>query len=190
MTIQFVTTTWANLGKDLENGSFDMAIGGISLTESRLQKFLVSSPIMLDGKAILANKKHYNRIKTIADIDIPEMTVIVNCGGTNELFVKENISAAKVIITDDNMSIFNRLATGEADLMFTDRFEAVYRQNLDPRLYVVDPINLLTTPVGYGYIYRSDNIELRNIIEAGLKKFMVQKNFEILFTKFFNFYIN
>jgi cyclohexadienyl dehydratase len=116
VTIQFIITTWANLGKDLEAGLFDMAVGGISLTESRQQKFLVSSPIMLDGKAILANKKHYNKIKTIAEVDVPEMTVIVNRGGTNELFVKENISAAKVITTDDTMSIFNRLALGEADV--------------------------------------------------------------------------
>ena len=190
ITVQFITTTWANLAKDLEDGLFDMAVGAISLTERRLQKFLVSSPIMFDGKAILANKKHYNKIKTLADVDVPEMTVIVNIGGTNELFVKENIRAAKVITTDDNMSIFNRLAMGEADVMFTDRFEAIYRQNLDPRLYIVDPAHLLTAPVGYGYIYRKDNLELRNTLEASLKKFMAQEDFKILFTQFFNFDIS
>ena len=142
---------------------------------------------MLDCKSILANKKHYNKIKTIVDIDVPEMTVIVNKGGTNELFVKENIRAAKVITTDDNMSIFNRLANGEADVMFTDRLESIYRQNLDNRLYVVDRINLLTTLVGKGFLYRKEHVELRNIIEESLNEFIVKKNFERLFNKFFNF---
>lgn len=185
--IQLIKTTWESLEKNLTDCLFDMAVGGISLTEERKQKFLVSSPIMLDGKVILIRRKHQNKIKTIKDVDVSGITVIANRGGTNEEFVKNNIKRAKVIVFHDNMSIFTKLANGEADVMITDCLEALYRQNLDPRLYVVDPTIPLTEPVGYGYLYNKDNMELRNIIEKGLKDFMVTEDFKMLFTKFFNF---
>ncbi|MDQ5921279.1 MAG: cyclohexadienyl dehydratase [Pseudomonadota bacterium] len=183
--VEFIQTSWAQLEINLTNKLFDMAGGGISLTKARRQHFLVSSPTISDQKAILINKKHYNKIHNLADIDIPEITVIVNSGGTNQQFVQNNIKRAVVITTDDNLSIFAKLASGEADVMFTDLIEANYRQKLDDKLCVIIPQPPLTETIGYGYVFTQNNISLQNIIERELNQIMHTDFFKNLKQRFF-----
>ncbi len=186
INIKFIKTSWPKLENDLESGLFDIAIGGISLTEDRQKKFLVSSPIMLDGKIPLICRKYQHQFKKLSDIDTPNTTIIVNPGGTNEVFVREHIKTAKIIICDDNESIFLKLANEMVDVMITDRIEALYREKLDSRLYAVDPSNTLTK-VNYGYIYAKHNDMLKNIIDTELNNIMSTPYFKELFDDFFNF---
>jgi cyclohexadienyl dehydratase len=130
--VEFVQTTWPNLMKDFDAGDFDVAMGGISITLDRQKKGFFSTPVMHDGKTPIARCTDKDKYETIADIDKPDVRVIVNPGGTNERFARANIKNAKIDVYNDNVTIFDEIAKGDADLMMTDASETRYQQKLHP----------------------------------------------------------
>jgi len=130
--VEFVQTAWPQLMKDFEADNFDMAMGGVSITLDRQKKGMFSTPIMREGKTPIARCADKGKFETIADIDQPGTRVIVNPGGTNERFAKANIRKAEIKTHNDNVTIFDEIAKGNADLMMTDSSETRYQQKLHP----------------------------------------------------------
>jgi cyclohexadienyl dehydratase len=130
--VEFVQTAWPQLMKDFEADNFDIAMGGVSITLDRQKKGLFSTPIMREGKTPIARCADKGKFETIADIDKPGTRVIVNPGGTNERFARANVKNAEVKVYNDNVTIFDEIAKGNADLMMTDSSETLYQQKLHP----------------------------------------------------------
>ncbi|MBR1212029.1 transporter substrate-binding domain-containing protein [Bradyrhizobium sp. JYMT SZCCT0180] len=130
--VEFVHTAWPQLMKDFEADSFDVAMSGVSITLDRQKKGLFSTPIMREGKTPIARCTDKGKYETIADIDKPGTRVIVNPGGTNERFARANVKNAEVKLHNDNVTIFDEIAKGNADLMMTDSSETLYQQKLHP----------------------------------------------------------
>jgi cyclohexadienyl dehydratase len=130
--VEYVKTAWPQLMKDFEAGNFDIAMGGVSITLDRQKKGLFSIPIMREGKTPIARCADQDKYQTIADIDKPGTRVIVNPGGTNERFARANVGNAEIKVYNDNVSIFEEIAKGDADLMITDASETRYQQKLHP----------------------------------------------------------
>jgi len=130
--VEFVQTAWPQLMKDFEADNFDIAMGGVSITLDRQKKGLFSTPIMREGKTPIARCADKGKYETIADIDKPGTRVIVNPGGTNERFARANVKNAEVKVYNDNVTIFDEIANGNADLMMTDSSETLYQQKLHP----------------------------------------------------------
>jgi len=130
--VEFVQTAWPQLMKDFEADRFDVAMGGVSITLDRQKKGLFSTPIMREGKTPIARCADNDKFATLADIDKPGTRVIVNPGGTNERFARANIKSAEIKVYGDNVTIFDEIAKGDADLMMTDASETRYQQKLHP----------------------------------------------------------
>jgi len=130
--IEYVHTAWPRLMKDFEADNFDIAMGGVSITLDRQRKGLFSTPIMREGKTPIARCADANKYATVADIDKPGTRVISNEGGTNERFARANIKNAEIRIYNDNVTIFDEIAKGGADVMITDASETRYQQKLHP----------------------------------------------------------
>jgi len=130
--VEYVQTAWPQLMKDFEADSFDIAMGGVSITLDRQKKGLFSTPIMREGKTPIARCADKDKYATIADIDKPGTRVIVNPGGTNERFARANVKAADIRVHNDNVTIFEEIAKGNADLMMTDSSETLYQQKQHP----------------------------------------------------------
>jgi cyclohexadienyl dehydratase len=130
--VEFVPTTWPNLTKDFEAGDFDIAMGGISITLDRQKKGFFSTPVLQDGKTPIARCTDIDKYATIADIDKSGVRVIVNPGGTNERFARTSVKNAKIDVYGDNVTIFDQIAKGDADVMMTDASETRYQQKLHP----------------------------------------------------------
>jgi cyclohexadienyl dehydratase len=130
--VEYVRTTWPKLTKDFEADSFDIAMGGISITPDRQQKGPFSTPILHDGKTPIARCADKAKYETINDIDKPGTRVIVNPGGTNERFARAHLKNADIKVYNDNVTIFDEIAKGDADLMMTDASETRYQQKLHP----------------------------------------------------------
>lgn len=130
--VEFVHTAWPQLMKDFEADNFDVAMGGVSITLDRQKKGLFSMPIMREGKTPIARCTDKGKFETIADIDKPGTRVIVNPGGTNERFARANVKNAEVKLHNDNVTIFDEIAKGNADLMMTDSSETRYQQKMHP----------------------------------------------------------
>ena len=130
--VEYVQTAWPRLMQDFDADRFDIAMGGISITPDRQQHGIFSTPVMRDGKIPIARCADKGKYQTIADIDKPGTRVIVNPGGTNERFARANVKTAEITIYSDNVTIFDEIANGHADLMMTDSSEARYQQKLHP----------------------------------------------------------
>jgi cyclohexadienyl dehydratase len=128
--VEYVQTAWPQLNRDFETDDFDIAMGGISITLERQKKGMFSAPVMREGKTPIARCPDKGKYETIADIDKPGIRVIVNPGGTNERFARANIRNAEIRIYNDNVTIFDEIAKGNADLMLTDSSETRYQQKM------------------------------------------------------------
>jgi cyclohexadienyl dehydratase len=130
--VEYVQTAWPRLTQDFDADKFDIAMGGISITPDRQQRGIFSFPVMRDGKTPIARCADKDKYQTIADIDKPGTRVIVNPGGTNERFARANVKSAEIRTYNDNVTIFDEIAKGNADLMMTDSSETRYQQKLHP----------------------------------------------------------
>jgi cyclohexadienyl dehydratase len=130
--VEYVRTAWPHLSADFEADRFDVAMGGISITPERENKGLFSKPVMQEGKTPIARCADRSKYDSIADIDKPGTRVIVNPGGTNERFARAHIKSAEIRVYPDNLTIFDEIARGHADLMMTDSSETMYQQKLHP----------------------------------------------------------
>ncbi len=137
--LQVVPTTWAALMGDLGADRFDLAIGGVSVSLERQKKALFSIPYLRDGKTPIARCDDARKYQSLADIDRPEVRLVVNPGGTNERFARANAPHATLTVFPDNVTIFDRLVTGESDVMITDAIEARLQQRLHPKLCAIHP---------------------------------------------------
>jgi cyclohexadienyl dehydratase len=128
--VEFVPTAWPQMMKDFDADNFDVAMGGVSITFDRQKKGLFSTPIMREGKTPIARCADKDKYADIAEIDKPGTRVIVNPGGTNERFARANVKNAEIRVYNDNVTIFDEIARGNADLMMTDASETRYQQKL------------------------------------------------------------
>ncbi|HXQ63777.1 MAG TPA: transporter substrate-binding domain-containing protein [Steroidobacteraceae bacterium] len=119
----FVHTTWGALLEDLRTDRFDLAVGGISVTSARRMAATFSVPTARSGKTAVGRCADARRFPTLPAIDAPQVTVVVNPGGTNELFVHEHVKTARVVVHPDNRTILDEIEAGRADVMFTDETE-------------------------------------------------------------------
>lgn len=137
--VEFVKTSWPTLMQDLESDRYDVGVGGVSVTLERQKKALFSLPLMRDGKTPITRCENKDRFQTVADIDKPGVKLIVNPGGTNEKFAKANVTKAEITVYPDNVTIFDQIIAGKADLMITDAVETRLQQKLHPELCAVHP---------------------------------------------------
>ena len=148
--VEFRKTSWPTLTTDVlaEPQKFDLAIGGITITDTRRETMLMSEGYLANGKTILCRTSEADRYKSLADIDRPEVRVMVNPGGLNEKFANENLTHATIIVHPRNEEIPSLIAEGEADVMITEITEAPYYVQNDVRLAAP----LLNAPFNHGEI--------------------------------------
>ena len=171
--IEFVQTSWPTLAADVqaEPQTMDLAIGGITITDARKQTMLMSDGYLANGKTILCRADEAGRYQSLADIDQPDVRVMVNPGGLNEKFAKENLSQAQIDVHQKNEEIPTLVAEGKADVMITEITEAPWYVQNDPRLAAP----LLNAPFTHGQIGvlmrkgQDDLLELVNAVIAEMK---------------------
>ena len=173
VNVEFVKTSWPTLTADVlaKPQLFDLAIGGITITDTRRETMLMSDGYLANGKTILCRSSEADRYKALADIDKPEVRVMVNPGGLNEKFANENLTHATIIVHPKNEEIPSLIAEGEADVMITEITEAPYYVQTDSRLAAP----LLNAPFNHGEIGvlmqkgQEDLLQLVNVVIRQMK---------------------
>ncbi|WP_163837011.1 transporter substrate-binding domain-containing protein [Spartinivicinus ruber] len=128
--IQFVKTSWPTLSQDLKEDKFDIAMGGITYTQSRAKDFLLTNKVIDNGKVALVRCDDINNYLNEELINQSSVRVVVNPGGTNEKFVKSRLLQSHVINTKNNYVPFGMILENKADVMVTDLIEARYQSRL------------------------------------------------------------
>ena len=171
--VEFVKTSWPTLTADVlaEPQMFDLAIGGITITDARREIMLMSDGYLANGKTILCRASDAERFKSLEDIDKPEVRVMVNPGGLNEQFAQQNLTHATIIVHQKNEEIPSLVAEGQADVMITEITEAPYYVQADSRLAAP----LLNKPFNHGEIGvlmrkgQDDLLQLVNLVIRQMK---------------------
>lgn len=132
--IEFVPTSWPALMNDVYADRFDLAICGITINDARKEKALMSSGYLKNGKTILCRAADAGKFTGLSAVNRPEVRVMVNPGGFNEQFARENFTDATLIVHNDNQQIPALVAEGKADIMITETVEAGYYISHDERL--------------------------------------------------------
>ena len=143
--VEWVKTAWPTLMKDFQDRC-DIAVGGISVTLERQKSAFFTAPYMVNGKAPITKCENVAKFQTVADIDKPSVTVVENPGGSNERFARANFKQAKIVIYNDNTTIFDEVLQGRADVMISESAETLVQQKLRPGLCAVN----LDKPLQYG----------------------------------------
>ena len=165
--IDFVQTSWPTLTADVltEPQTFDLAIGGITITDTRKKTMLMSDGYLCNGKTILCRSSEVDRYQSLADLDKPEIRVMVNPGGLNEKFANENLPHATIIVYQKNEEIPNQVAEGNADVMITEITEAPWYVHNDPRL-AAPLLNAPFTHGEIGVLMRKGQDDLLTLVNA------------------------
>lgn len=167
--IQYVETSWPTLMEDTLAGKFDLAICGITVNDARKEKALMSDGYIVNGKTILCRAEDADKYTSLEAFNRPEVRVMVNPGGLNEQFARENLPDVTLIIHDVNQEIPGLVASGEADIMITEIMEAGYYVGQDNRLaapLVQEPF----THGEIGVLMPKGSEDLLNYVNEFLKK--------------------
>jgi len=131
---RFVRTTWSTLLQDYQAGRFDIALGGVSITAERSAAAAFSLPYHRGGKTAIVRCGDEKQFDTLAELDRPQVRVVVNPGGTNEQFAHEHLAHATLVVHPDNRTIFEELLAQRANVMVTDDIEVELQTRRHPGL--------------------------------------------------------
>jgi cyclohexadienyl dehydratase len=124
-----IKTSWKFLHADFKKDKFTLGITGIAKTDLREEFSNFSIPYYRGGKTPICRTNDVNNLDSLEKINKKEVTIVVNKGGTNEIFVKNNFPNAKIHFEEDNKNVFDRILDNTADIMITDSIEANYMEN-------------------------------------------------------------
>ena len=128
-------TSWGTLITDFSRGRFDLAVGGISVTKARREAVTFSTPLYHDPKVAVfscSNKTLLQVLSSGSSVAMMDalrgfgarLPVVVNPGGTNERFVRDQLPGANVSVTDANTQQFSLILSDSELLTITDQSEA------------------------------------------------------------------
>ena len=164
---RFVRTTWSTLLDDFTAGRCDIGMGGISITLDRQARAAFSAMTMVDGKVPIVRCADVAQYGSLAAIDRPGVRAVVNPGGTNERFARANLKQADVRVHADNVTIFDEIVAGRADVMITDASETLLQHKLRPSLCPVP----LERPLQYSekaYLLPRDDVAFKAFVDQWL----------------------
>ena len=183
--VEFVQTSWPTLSADVlaEPELFDMAIGGITITEVRRETMLMSEGYLANGKTILCRASEANRFHSLADIDKAEVRVMVNPGGMNEKFANDSLKYANIIVHQKNEEIPTLIAEGQADVMITEITEAPYYVQADTRL-AAPLINSPFTHSEIGVLMQKGKEDLLEMVNITISQMKADGSLRQLYEKY------
>ena len=181
--VEFVQTTWSKLMDDLLADKYDIAMGGITRSLARMLLVDFLGPYAPNGKVALIRAADKGKYTSLAAIDNPGTTVMVNPGGTNERFVLANIKNAKVVTHPANAEIPGKVADGLADVMITEAYEAVVYSKLDSRLYGAFIDKPLTKISYMGFMLRDDDPKYLKVMNFIWNDAKMRGDLDALFEK-------
>jgi len=184
VTITYVPTSWPTLSADVQNPElFDFAIGGISVTEERIATMDMSEGYLRNGKTILCRKEDAARFTCVEDLNHPEVRVMVNPGGLNEKFARENLPQCTLKVFDRNEEIPSQVAEGKADVMITEVPEAPWYVRNDSRL-AAPLLDKPFTSGEIGILMRKGQEDLLEFINATLREMKADGSLKALHQKY------
>jgi cyclohexadienyl dehydratase len=116
----FVPTTWASLAADFAAGRFDVLVGGITVTPERAALGRYSITLLEDGKRPLVRCDDRERLATPAQLDRPQVRVMINRGPGMPAVAQRLFPRARLVVNREDATLVPFLLEGRVDAWVTD----------------------------------------------------------------------
>jgi cyclohexadienyl dehydratase len=117
--VEFVDSSFARLVDDVSTGRCDIAMFGIGITPSRMEKLRFSRAYLASDIYAIATKTN-RRIKSWGGIDKVGSVVAVSKGTLHEPVMKERLKNAQLLVLDTPFAREQEVQSGRADVFMTD----------------------------------------------------------------------
>ena len=112
------------------------------------------------------NASKAERFTTHESLNRPDVRVIKNPGGTNELYVNQHLTQAQVTTHQKNAEIPGMIAEGKGDVMITDTMEAkLYAKAHPGKLAVLFAEDTLTPKAQKAFFVQADDPEYLRVMQ-------------------------
>ncbi len=165
--LTLVPTIWADILADQVAGKFDIAMGGVTITPPRAEKTYFSKVTYVDGKRPITRCADKDKFQALEAINKPEVRVVVNPGGQNEKFARDNLTKAQITVHKDNATVFEEIASGRADVMVTDGIEVEHTSRTMPGLLCPASVPAAFTRLEKAYMMAKDD-DLKATVDSWL----------------------
>ncbi|MER8826486.1 transporter substrate-binding domain-containing protein [Mesorhizobium sp. M0938] len=122
-----VETTWGNLAADFQSNKIDIAIGVNPNPKRGLVVDYLWEPLFTDAWAVLTPPD--KPVKTWAELNSPDKTVVVQKGSTMQVVAEALLPKAKITPVEDRGLALMELQAGRADGVVLSVFDALQITN-------------------------------------------------------------
>ncbi|AMA72583.1 basic amino acid ABC transporter substrate-binding protein [Aneurinibacillus thermoaerophilus] len=184
MEIEVKHTGWDPMMAGLKNGSVDIAIAGITITDDRKKVFDFTTPYFTAEQGILV-KKNAPAVKTVADLKGKKIGV--QSGTTGQLLVEEKLGKGY-----SGLKGYEEVA-GAIEDMRNGRIDVVVADNAVVKKFMeklkLDDVNIIEDTSAkqeqYGIAVKKGNKELLDKLNKGLAAIKESGEFDQIYNKYF-----
>lgn len=138
-SVEWIRFRWPELASDLTDGSFDLALSGITVRPDRSMLGRFSLPLTTSGAVVLVPAD--SSLESASDLDRSSIHIAVNDGGHLERVARRLFPSAHIEAIADNAAVPGRLASGAVQAVVTDTLEApLWQKNAQAGLRVIGPL--------------------------------------------------
>jgi glutamine transport system substrate-binding protein len=184
MDIEVKHTGWDPMMAGLQDGSVDVAIAGITITDERKKTFDFTTPYFTAQQVILV-KKDAPAIKTVADLKGKKIGV--QSGTTGQFLVEDKLGKGY-----NGLKGYEEIA-GAIEDMKNGRIDAVVADNAVVKKFIeqlkLDNVNIIedksTETEQYGIAVKKGNKELLDKLNKGLTAVKENGKYDEIYNKYF-----
>lgn len=174
--IKIVDVGWDGIIPALRTGKIDLIISSMTKTAGREKSIDFSDPYVTNSLCALVGKD--SDIRSIDDLQRPGLRIAVKTGTTGENYTESNLPMAKPIRLDEVSACVLQVIQGKADALIYDQISIYksWQKHPESTRAILEPIREESWAIGI----RKGEDELRNAVNAFLKKFRANKGFDAL----------
>ncbi len=160
----------------LKTGKIDVILSSMTATEERARSIDFSEPYAATGLAILARAD--SPVRGIDGVRTPGTVVAVKKATTGHMYAAEHLSAARLLVLDEDAACALEVAQGKADAFLYDQWSVYqhWRKHGARVRPILEPFRKESWAMGI----RKGNDALRREINAFLADFRARGGFEEL----------
>lgn len=172
--------SFTGLIPSLKNGTVDLIISSLTVTEERKRAIDFSEPYVTSGLCLLISLR--SQVNDIQDVNKSGIAVVVKSGTTGELYARKHLSQATVRVLDKEAMCVLEVIQGKADAFIYDQL-SVYTNWQKNR--TTTKANLVPFEKAYwAFGIKKNNPELLEKANQFIKKFREEGGFERLAEKY------
>lgn len=165
---EFIPTKWSGIIPALLTGKFDVIIGGMGITEERMQKVDFTDPYDYTGMSIVASRKKAPGYRSLEDFNKPDVIIAARLGTTAAEAVKKHLPAARLKLFDDEAQAVQELLTDRVHAVVAStplpEFQAIKHED---RFYL--PLDDTFTKEPVGFAMRKGEGEAKSFFNEWIK---------------------